>query len=99
MFQLGHLLWELGNFQGFPKGQSEPRCLDSQSDSSHNLDFEQLCSNIGVVFLSLKITSVYAASGQDVIANLKAYYLQRTFHKLITESDGQDRLTVQEFWK
>lgn len=30
---------------------------------------------------------------------MKIYYLQRTYRKLITETDDEDRLTVPEFWK
>jgi hypothetical protein len=39
---------------------------------THNLDFEQLCPNINVVFMPLRLTSIM---DQGVIASLKTYYL------------------------
>jgi hypothetical protein len=36
---------------------------------------------------------------QGVIATFKAYYLRKTFAKLIQETDNENNPTVKEFWK
>ena len=36
---------------------------------------------------------------QGVIATFKAYYLQRTMRQQITETEGEDKSTIREFWK
>jgi hypothetical protein len=36
---------------------------------------------------------------QGVIAAFEAYYLQKTFAKLIQVTNGENKPTVKEFWK
>jgi hypothetical protein len=36
---------------------------------------------------------------QGVIASFKAYYLRRTFERLIEAVDKEDGPTIKEFWK
>jgi hypothetical protein len=36
---------------------------------------------------------------QGIIATFKAHYLQLVMRYLLSESDGESKPTVQEFWK
>ena len=67
--------------------------------SSHKIDFESLCPNVRVLFMPPNTSSLMQPMDQNVIANLKAHYLRRTFRKLIHETEGEGKPTVEEFWK
>ena len=67
--------------------------------SSHKIDFESLCLNIKVVFMPPNTSSVMQPMDQNVIASFKAHYLKRTIKKMIYETDGENKPTVEQFWK
>ena len=62
--------------------------------SCHKIDFESLCKEVQVVFLPPNTSSILQPMDQNVIANLNAYYLRRTFQKLIHGNSGQGSLSV-----
>jgi hypothetical protein len=60
----------------------------------HPINVEDDTNNIKVVFLPPNTTSILQLMAQGVIATFKAYYLQLVMRYLISESDGESRLTV-----
>jgi hypothetical protein len=36
---------------------------------------------------------------QGVIATFKSYYLRKTFAQLVKDTDGEDQLSVKDFWR
>jgi hypothetical protein len=36
---------------------------------------------------------------QNVISNLKRYYLRRTFKELVEETGGKDKQLIRDWWK
>ena len=67
--------------------------------SSHPPFIAELSKNIQVVFLPPNTTSILQPMDQGVIATFKAYYLRRTFSKLIGQCDADDKLTIKAFWR
>jgi hypothetical protein len=52
-----------------------------------------------VVFLPPNTTSLIQQMDQNVISNLKRYYLRRTFKELAEETDGKDKQSIRDCWK
>ncbi|KAK3875186.1 hypothetical protein Pcinc_019926 [Petrolisthes cinctipes] len=57
------------------------------------------CENVEVQFLPPNTTSLIQPMDQGVIATFKAYYLRRTIQQLIKETDRDNKLSVQQYWK
>jgi hypothetical protein len=55
--------------------------------------------NTEIVFLPPNTTALLQPMAQGVIASLKAYYLRRTFERLIEAVYKEDGPTIKEFWK
>jgi hypothetical protein len=55
--------------------------------------------NIKIVFLLPNTTALLQPMDQGVIASFKAYYLRRTFERLIQAVNKEDGPTIKEFWK
>ncbi|XP_042243388.1 tigger transposable element-derived protein 1-like [Homarus americanus] len=67
---------------------------------SHPPTIAELSDNIKVLFLPPNTTSLLQPIDQGVIAAFKAYYLRRTFKKLIAATEeGNDKASVLQFWK
>lgn len=66
---------------------------------SHPVYLDELSENVKFVFLPANTTPIIQPMDQGVISNFKSYYLRRTFKLLLSETDGQDQLTILEFWK
>nr|XP_006114880.1 tigger transposable element-derived protein 1-like [Pelodiscus sinensis] len=58
-----------------------------------------LSENICVLFLLPNTTSLIQPLDQGAIAAFKAYYLRRTFARLIRETDSENKPTIKEFWR
>lgn len=65
----------------------------------HPVYVDELSENVKFVFLPPNTTSVIQPMDQGVISTFKSYYLRRTFKLLLSETDGQDKPTMLEFWK
>ncbi|XP_042222273.1 tigger transposable element-derived protein 1-like [Homarus americanus] len=60
----------------------------------------ELSDNIKVLFLPPNTTSLLQTMDQEVTAAFKAYYLRRTFKKLIAATEeGNDMTSVLQFWE
>eukprot|EP00061_Rhincodon_typus_P018691 g47972.t1 len=65
---------------------------------SHPPTIGELSANIKVLFLPRNTTSLLQPIDQGVIAPFKAYYLRRTFKRLIAATEGHKN-SVLQFWK
>lgn len=65
----------------------------------HPVYVNDLSETVKFVFLPPNTTSVIQPMDQGVISTFKSYYLRRTFKLLLSDTDGQDKPTMQEFWK
>ena len=65
----------------------------------HPVYVDEMPENVKFVFLPPNTTSVIQPMDQGVISTFKSYYLRRTFKLLLSETDGQDKPTMLEFWK
>ena len=65
----------------------------------HPASLGDLCENVKVIFLPPNTTSLIQPMDQGTIATFKAYYLRRTFKQAITETTGDDTISLTEFWK
>uniref|UniRef100_UPI00358DF661 tigger transposable element-derived protein 1-like isoform X2 n=1 Tax=Myxine glutinosa TaxID=7769 RepID=UPI00358DF661 len=66
---------------------------------AHPGHMEDWCYNVQVVFLPPNTTSLIQPMNQGVIAAFKAYYLKRTMKQIISETDGDNKPTIKEFWQ
>ncbi|GCC33616.1 hypothetical protein chiPu_0012086 [Chiloscyllium punctatum] len=66
---------------------------------SHPPTVGELSENIKVLFLPPNTTSLLQPMDQGAIAAFKAYYLRRTFRKLIAATEGDNKDSVLQFWK
>ena len=55
--------------------------------------------NIKVVFIPPNTTSLIQPMDQGVIAAFKYYYLMRTFAQAIAATEGDNEMTLMQFWK
>ncbi|XP_042825786.1 tigger transposable element-derived protein 1-like isoform X3 [Panthera tigris] len=58
-----------------------------------------LSAHVRVEFLPKNTSALIQPMNQGVIATFKAYYLRRTLSQLVQETTGEDRPSVQEFWR
>lgn len=65
----------------------------------HPVYVDEISEEVKFMFLPPNTTSVIQLMDQGVISTFKSYYLRRTFNMLINETDGDDKPTMQEFWK
>ena len=61
------------------------------------VDLSELSEDVEIEYLSKNTTSLIQPMDQGAIANFKAYYLRRTFRKLINETNGKS--SIKHFWK
>ncbi|UYV77412.1 CENPBD1 [Cordylochernes scorpioides] len=67
---------------------------------SHPVYVDELSENVKFVFFfQPNTTPIIQPMDQGVISTFKGYYLRRTFKLLLSETDGQDKPTMLEFWK
>lgn len=55
--------------------------------------------NIKIIFLPPKSTRFLQPMSQGIVSTFKAYYLRRTFEKLLEAVDKEDGPTVDDVWK
>ncbi|KAL4084407.1 hypothetical protein QTP88_028230 [Uroleucon formosanum] len=65
----------------------------------HPSSLELQHSNMKVMFLPSNTTSLLQPLDQGVIAALKAYYIRRTFQRLLKSMEEDPELTVTQGWK
>lgn len=65
----------------------------------HPVYIDGISENVKFVFLPPNTTSLIQPMDQGVISNFKSYYLRRSFKMLLSETDGPDKPTMQQFWK
>ena len=65
----------------------------------HPANLSDLSDQVRVEFLPKNTTSLLQPMDQGVIATFKAYYLRRTFRKMVTAVDADPNLTIIQFWK
>lgn len=94
-----------GYFSNFAKKYCEENNLRNKvlllvdNAPGHPEVCKEWCENVEVQFLPPNTTSLIQPMDQGVIATFKAYYLRRTIQQLIKETDRDDRLSVQQYWK
>lgn len=65
----------------------------------HPVNLCDLSGNVRVEYLPKNTTALIQPMDQGAISTFKAYYLRRTFKKLIDETDGHRNVSIKEFWK
>ncbi|XP_042230003.1 tigger transposable element-derived protein 1-like [Homarus americanus] len=88
--------------KGYIKSTLGVHFRSSKKDNapSHPTTIAELSDNIKMLFLPPNTTSLLQPMDQGVIAAFKAYYLRRTFKKLIAATEeGNDEASVLQFWK
>jgi len=63
----------------------------------HPLDLKHL--NVEILFLPPNTTSIIQPLDQGIISTFKAYYIRRTFEKILDDIDQDENLTVTQAWK
>ncbi|XP_042226470.1 tigger transposable element-derived protein 1-like [Homarus americanus] len=66
---------------------------------SHPINLNDLLNNIKVEYLPKNTTALLQLMDQGVMASFKAYFLCRTFRQLIAAIDGEEQLSLRDFWK
>ncbi|XP_049758085.1 tigger transposable element-derived protein 1-like [Elephas maximus indicus] len=65
----------------------------------HPAHLDGLSAHVRVEFLPKNTSTLIQPMNQGVIAAFKAHYLRRTLSQLVQETAGEDRPSVQEFWR
>lgn len=65
----------------------------------HPTNLSDLSENVRVEFLPKNTTALLQPMDQGIIATFKAYYLRRTFKKMIEAVDTDKSLSITQFWK
>lgn len=63
----------------------------------HPVNLSELSEDLEIEYLHKNTTALIQPMDQGVIAIFKAYYLRRTFRKLIHKTDGE--FSMKQFWK
>lgn len=66
---------------------------------AHPVNLSDLSEHIRVEYLPKNTTSLLQPMDQGVIATFKAYYLRRTFRRMIRAVDSDRNLSILQFWK
>lgn len=66
---------------------------------SHPKNLSYMSENVRVEFIPKNTTALLQPMDQGIIATFKAYYLRRTFKKMIEAVDTNESLSITQFWK